>query len=118
MAKITKTVKKLDNNVVKALTIVCETAKQDLLGFEWLTHSANYANFPASLLVTCVFDTNQSLNAMLANQGDQALRKSIQQQLLKAGILLKDVRRHVCFDTEQACLEEHAGDWKKRFTII
>jgi len=31
-----KTVKKLDNNVVKALTIACEMAKQDTVGFEWL----------------------------------------------------------------------------------
>ncbi|MGK0307021.1 MAG: hypothetical protein ACI8UG_002783, partial [Gammaproteobacteria bacterium] len=45
-----KTVKKLDNNVIKALTIVCENAKQDIVGFEWLTHSANYANFPGSLV--------------------------------------------------------------------
>ena len=51
---------------------------------------------------------------MLANQQDQVLRKLIQKQLLQAGVLLKDVRRHVCFDTEQACLLEHNGDWKRR----
>ncbi|MEP1449246.1 MAG: Fis family transcriptional regulator [Paraglaciecola sp.] len=112
-----KTVKKLDNNVVKALTVVCENAKQDIVGFEWLTHSANYANFPRSLVITCVLDTSESLDLMLTSEQDKALRKQIQRQLLKAGILLKDVRRHVFFDTEQACLLEHNGDWKRRLAL-
>ncbi|WP_293749177.1 Fis family transcriptional regulator [uncultured Paraglaciecola sp.] len=109
-----KTVKKLDNNVVKALTIACEMAKQDTVGFEWLTHSANYSNFPASLVITCVLDNQQSLDTMLASQDDERVRKLIQKQLLKAGILLKDVRRHVFFDTEQACMSQNGGDWTSR----
>ena len=112
-----RTVKKLDNNVVKALTIVCETAKQDVIGFEWLTHSANYANFPGSLVITCVLDTSESIDVMLLNEQDIELRKQIQKQLLKAGILLKDARRHVFFDSEQACMLEHNGDWKRRLVI-
>lgn len=118
MAKLSKTTKKLDNNVIKALTIVCEGVKPELVGFEWLTHSANYANFPASLLVTCVFDNQASLTAMLDNQQDIELKKQIQQQLLKVGILLKDVRRHVCFDTDEACLAEHDGDWNQRLSLL
>jgi hypothetical protein len=109
-----KTVKKLDNNVVKALTIACENAKQEIDGFEWLTHSANYSNFPASLVITCVLDTQESLEKVTTHQQDEMLRKSIQKQLLKAGVLLKDARRHVFFDTEQACISQHAGDWKSR----
>lgn len=117
MASMNKTVKKLDNNVVKALSIVCENAKQDIVGFEWLTHSANYANFPASLVVTCIFDTEQSLQTALAKQQNTDLSKQVQKQLLNAGVLLKDVRRHVFFDTEQACLAEHQGNWKRRLAI-
>ena len=112
-----KTVKKLDNNVLKALTIVCENAKQDIIGFEWLTHSANYANFPGSLVITCVLDNSESLDSMIASEQDKGLRKQILNQLLKSGILLKDVRRHVFFDTEQACLLEHNGDWKRRLAV-
>jgi hypothetical protein len=112
-----KTVKKLDNNVVKALTIVCEHAKQDIVGFEWLTHSANYANFPGSLVITCVLNQSDSLNIMLVSEQDKELRKQIQKQLLKAGILLKDARHHVFFDTEQACLLEHNGDWERRLAV-
>ncbi|WP_339721493.1 Fis family transcriptional regulator [uncultured Paraglaciecola sp.] len=112
-----KTVKKLDNNLVKALTIVCEMAKHDIVGFEWLTHSANYANFPGSLVITCVLDNSQSVDVMLLSEQDIVLRKQIQQQLLKAGILLKDIRRHVFFDTEEACLLQHSGDWKRRLAV-
>jgi hypothetical protein len=112
-----KTVKKLDNNVVKALTIVCEHAKQDIIGFECLTHSANYANFPGSLVITCVLNQSDSLNLMLVSEQDKELRKQIQKQLLKAGILLKDARHHVFFDTEQACLLEHNGDWERRLAV-
>lgn len=109
-----KTVKKLDNNVVKALTLACESFKQDISGFEWLTHTADYANFPSSLVVTCVFDTTDSVQMALTHSQDVAMRRTIQQQLLKAGVLLKDVRRNVCLDSEQACLAEHNGDWKAR----
>ena len=109
-----KTVKKLDNNVIKALTAVCEQAKQEMAGFEWLTHSADYSNFPGSLVVTCVFDTQDSLDNMQVQQQDQWLRKTIHKQLLKAGILLKDARRNVFFDSEEACLLAHNGDWKRR----
>jgi hypothetical protein len=112
-----KTVKKLDNNVVKALTIVCEMAKQDIVGFEWLTHSANYSNFPGSLVITCVLDNQQSLDSMLANQHDELIRKLIQKQLFRAGVLLKDARSHVFFDTEQACMSQNGGDWKRRLSI-
>ncbi|MFT4811455.1 MAG: hypothetical protein ACI9LX_004832 [Paraglaciecola sp.] len=112
-----KTVKKLDNNVIKALTIVCENAKQDIVGFEWLTHSANYSNFPGSLVVTCVLDTSQSVDIMLLKEQDTELRKQIQKQLFKSGILLKDARRHVFFDTEHACLLEHNGNWKRRLAV-
>ena len=112
-----KTVKKLDNNVVKALTIACEMAKQDVVGFEWLTHSANYSKFPGSLVITCVLDTSHSLDVLLASEQDKELQKQIQKQLLQAGILLKDVRRHVFFDTQQACLLEHNGDWKRRLAV-
>jgi hypothetical protein len=109
-----KTVKKLDNNVVKALTIVCDQVKAKHIGFEWLTHTADYANFPASLVVTCIFDTNNALDEAKNSQLDVVIRKLIQQQLLKVGVLLKDAKRHVCFDTEEACSLESNGDWSAR----
>ncbi|MFW8589392.1 Fis family transcriptional regulator [Glaciecola sp. 2405UD65-10] len=109
-----KTVKKLDNNVVKALTHVCELAKCEIPGFEWITHTASYDNFPASLAVICVFDTEASVELANSKDLDVYLRRQIQGQLLRVGVKLKDARRHVRFDSEEACNEQHQGNWQLR----
>ena len=114
MAANKSTIKKLDDNVVKALTRVCEEAKRSIDGFDWLTHRADYSNFPGSLVVTCVFVDEQTLSTAKAAQQDALLRKLVHKHLLKAGILLKDPRRHVLFDSEEACAAEHQGNWAKR----
>ncbi|WP_416307260.1 Fis family transcriptional regulator [Neptunicella sp. SCSIO 80796] len=109
-----KTVKKLDNNVIKALTLACETAKDKVPGFSWLTHTASYDRFPGSLMVTCVFDTDEQLKQACEQEHDRYIRKLIQGHLLKVGVVLKDVRQHVFFDTEQQCELQHGGDWDTR----
>lgn len=109
-----KTVKKLDNNVLKALTKACEEAKEKVEGFEWLTHYAHYDRFPGSLAVICVFDSPESLAGACEQQSDVYMRKLIQNHLLKVGIVLKDARKHVFFDNEVDCQDEHAGDWQRR----
>ncbi|WP_166423221.1 Fis family transcriptional regulator [Paraglaciecola sp. 20A4] len=109
-----KTVKKLDNNVIKALTNVCELAKRKVSGFQWITHTASYDRFPASLTVICVFDTQASLEQANVEEQDIYLRRQIQTQLLKVGIKLKDARHHVRFDTEQACEAQNNGNWQLR----
>jgi len=109
-----KTIKKLDNKLVLALTAACEQAKDTTTGFEWLTHTADYANFPGSLHVRCIFDTDASLKDALALGKDSDIVKLIHSALLKAGFLLKNPARHITFDTEQACAREHQGDWKRR----
>ena len=96
-----KTIKKLDNRVIKALTRVCEYAKDNIQGFEWITHTADYSHFPSSLAVTCVFKTNQSLNQAKCDQNDIFLIKYIQQSLLKDGIVLKKPTHNIHFDTEE-----------------
>jgi hypothetical protein len=117
MSAMKSTVKKLDDNVVKALTLVCEQAKQQVDGFDWLTHRADYSNFPNSLVVTCVFLNEQQIVNAKADSQDAFLRKLIHKHLLKVGILLKDPRRNVFFDSEEACAAGHGGDWDRRLTI-
>jgi small-conductance mechanosensitive channel len=109
-----KTIKKLENKLVQALTKACEEAKLHSRGFEWLTHTADYANFPASLHVRCIFDTDSSLLIAKKSGQDSDIIKLIHAALLKAGILLKHPKQHITFDTEQACDREHQGNWKKR----
>lgn len=109
-----KTVKKLDDNVVRALTIACEEAKLKVAGFDWLTHSASYDNFPASLVVTCVFQTKNDCEYAREQNWDHYMKKAIQAQLLKVGIVLKNAKNQIRFDSEEACHLEHGGNWKLR----
>ncbi len=95
-----KTQKKIDNNVRLALTAACEQFLEDISGFQWLTHEADYSNFPASLLITCVFDTAESQQQACQNGDSDKMQSAIQRQLLKIGVILKIVKQQVIFDSE------------------
>lgn len=115
--KLNKTTQKIDNNVCKALTLACEDFKTEIEGFNWLTHRANYTNFPASLIVTCVFDIDAEVVALKENKLDDHFRDIIQKHLLKVGVVLKNVRQNVHFDSEESCLREHQGQWADRLKL-
>lgn len=109
-----KTQKKIDKNISVALTEVCEQALKEVPGFTWLTHQADYSNFPASLLVTCVFKTEDDLLQAHNARLGPTMKKRIQAKLLKIGVILKRLEQQVIFDTEEACTKEHDGDWQQR----
>lgn len=115
--KLNKTNKKIDNNICKALTIACEYLKDEVPGFNWLTHRVNYSNYPASLLITCVFETEIDIEKMKFQLLDKRLRNEIQKQLLKVGVVVKNISQQVHFDTEEACLSQSGGDWPQRLAI-
>lgn len=115
--KLSKTNQKMDNSVCKALTIACESSLHEVEGFVWLTHRANYTNFPGSLVVTCVFNTDAEIEAMKTQQQDEFLRSSIQKQLLKVGVVVKNINRCVLFDSEEACNKKHSGEWSNRLAL-
>ena len=115
--KLNKTSQKIDNNVCKALTIACEDALHEVPGFEWLTHRASYTNFPASLVITCIFNTDAEVDEMKAFQQDDFLRNAIQKQLLKVGVVVKNINHAVRFDSEEACLRQHQGQWPERLAL-
>ncbi|MFT5543418.1 MAG: hypothetical protein ACI96N_002626 [Arenicella sp.] len=98
--------KKLDQHVIDALTSVCEKAKIDIDGFEWVTHIANFDNFPNSLNITCVFSTRVSLANARTNGQITTLVNDIDKQLSKLGIVLKSPSKQIHFDTEQANAKE------------
>ncbi|WP_299973732.1 Fis family transcriptional regulator [uncultured Pseudoteredinibacter sp.] len=111
MAKAkSKTEKKIDNNIRLALTAACDQFLEDIPGFQWLTHQANYTNFPASLMITCVFDTEESSN----HTNKPKIYKVIQSKLLKIGVKFKSPERQVMFDSEEACTHEDDGKWNER----
>ncbi|WP_028025719.1 hypothetical protein [Enterovibrio calviensis] len=106
-----KTDKKIENSLREALTEVCDIALEQHEGFEWLTHFANYGSFPSSLRIVCIFDSN----AHLANADTDALCGLIKEKLVDIDIKLKDITRHVTFDTQENCNVENNGKWSDRF---
>ncbi|MEX1221785.1 MAG: hypothetical protein WEA82_06695 [Idiomarina sp.] len=71
--------KKIDREIIRALTGVCEHAKIEVDGFKWLTHEVNYQRFPQSLRVLLVFSDKVHEDQVLA--GLQALVPAVQQAL-------------------------------------
>ncbi len=81
-----KTDKKFDNQLKLLLTEVCETALKEVDGFQWLTHTVNYSNFPKSLKVVCVFDTDEQLSTFTRNSSKNSLTALIQVKLNEIGV--------------------------------
>lgn len=113
-----KSDKKLDKQLRITLTQACELALKEFEGFEWLTHVVNYDNFPKSLKVICVFETNEHL----ARFEDSMLKSSfisiINKQLLDIDLTLKNINKHIIFDTEEKCQLQHRGNWAQRLTNV
>jgi hypothetical protein len=106
-----KTDKKIDNALIKVLTEVCDIAQKNYDGFKWITHFANYNNFPDSLSVVCIYDTNEQLKKADVN----GICRLINEKLLSIEINIKDIHRHINFDTEENCTNENDGKWNERF---
>lgn len=96
-----KTQKKIDNHVRLVLHDACEHFLAGTPGFQWLTHEANYSSFPASLVITCVFDTQGSWQQACQNGDSSNMQKHIQAKLLKIGIKLKTPKQQVVFKSEK-----------------
>jgi len=109
-----KTQKKIDNNIRLALTSACQSMLEEVPGFQWLTHQADYTNFPASLLIICVFDSpDQQLQAESSGKASQ-MKRVIQAKLLKTGVKFKSLEQQILLDNEQVCKQEHQGNWTLR----
>ncbi len=97
-----KTQKKIDNNIRLALTDACEQFLGTMPGFQWLTHEANYSDFPASLLITCVFDSAENQQQACQNGQAVTMQNLIQAKLLNIGVKLKTAKQQVIFKHEEA----------------
>lgn len=108
--RMRKTDKKIDRALSAVLTEACDTAKGEFEGFSWLTHLVDYGNFPASLSVVCVFDTNEQ--RLKANK--ERLSALIGSKLASIDIKIKDIRLPVSFDSEESCKKQNNGRWHER----
>ena len=113
-----KTDKKIENIIRKALTDVCELALKDVEGFKWLTHVvSSYKDVPASLLITCVFETEKSLSHCLKGDLKPYFQNLIKDNLMAVGIDVKNIKQQVYFDSEEACEQYHRGNWHERLKL-
>lgn len=109
-----KTDKKIDNQLRIVLTQVCEDALKRVEGFVWLTHLVNYSAFPDSLRVVCVFETNDNVEQYLASEDKKYLQGLIQNEFNQMGIKLKNINKHISYDSEENCARDHDGNWAQR----
>ncbi len=102
-----KTDKKIDKKICQALTKACEKAKNEVPGFQWLTHLVDYNQFPDSLSVICIFDTKAELEIAYQNQKDQLIISLIKSELEQINIRLKEISRHISMVTESSIISEN-----------
>ena len=110
-----KSDKKLDNSIRIELTDICESALKSIDGFIWLTHLVNYDDFPSSLKVICVFETNNHLKHFIQGNDKDRLCAPIIKCFGKLGIKLKKPDKHIAFDSQESCDLHHNGNWAERF---
>jgi hypothetical protein len=106
--------RKIDNQLRLVLTDVCEITLKEINGFQWLTHLVNYSNFPNSLKVVCVFDTNENLSCFMSKDSKKELTSLLKVKLHEADVKVKNVTDHILYDTEENCEKEHNGKWADR----
>ena len=92
-----KTDKKIDKKLREALTDVCHFALQDIDGYQWISHTVNYNNFPDSLVITCMFADKESAEGA-KQQGE--LLTVINEKLSEVEINLKNTHKQVSFKAE------------------
>ena len=96
-----KSDKKLENAIRLALTNVCEEALETVEGFQWITHTVNYKDFPNSLSILCMFDNPENLIAAKASKKDNHLKSWIEKELAGQNIIIRNINSVVSFDTEE-----------------
>ncbi|KPH01953.1 hypothetical protein AEQ67_03340 [Pseudomonas sp. RIT-PI-q] len=104
----------IERRLVATLTEACETAKAQIVGFAWLTHEVDYVEFPASLRVVWVFDTEAQKDQALAGGQGERMVELTAIALSEADVLVSPVSAHVQFDSEEQCQRANAGNWQQR----
>lgn len=113
-----KSDKKTENLLIKALKNSCETALDTIDGFQWLTHFVSFSNFPKSLTIVCIFDTNENRSKMTASNKHLYLHSLIDENLNAVGIHVKDIQSQLRLDTEEDCSIQNNGKWNERFKSL
>ncbi len=93
-----KSDKKVENLIRNVLTEVCEDTLKGSDGFLWVTHTVQFSNFPQSLKIVCVFETNQDRAEFLVGEGQQHVSATIQKAFDKVGVQLKNASKQISYE--------------------
>ncbi len=97
--KMSKTTKKLNDRLLLVLKKLTLQAKEELEGLVSVSHTVQFDLFPGSLLVNCVFETDEFLDK--AKSSEKLYQKKLHNMLMKQGILLKEAKRNLKFGVKE-----------------
>ncbi|UVL42943.1 hypothetical protein LOY55_12910 [Pseudomonas sp. B21-040] len=104
---------RIERRLITTLTDACETAKGEIKGFAWLTHTADLNALAETLKVIWVFETLADKKLALADTKTRIFELTAI-ALNEANIDLNPSDHSVRFDSEEECQRTHGGDWQKR----
>ena len=116
MKSLKRNEKKIENAIVRALNGVCETLRYESNGFSWLTHFVDYSNFPQSLKLVFVFDTNQSLKSAKNEALFQTIFELTETRLKSEGVYVKRIDKAVFFDTDENGADFNDASWCRKYS--
>ncbi|WP_373423219.1 hypothetical protein [Ectopseudomonas alcaliphila] len=91
----------IERELIRTLTLACETAKSEIVGFQWLTHDVDYERFPQSLRVTWMFDNEANRARALASADKARMLALTQAAFDEVGISVSSIAEHVAFSVER-----------------
>lgn len=106
---------RIERRLITTLTEACETAKSEIKGFTWLTHTADLNALAETLKVIWVFETLAD-GKLAQTEAKARIFELMTIALNEANIDLNLSDHNVRFDSEEECQRTHGGDWKKRLT--
>lgn len=99
MKKLSKVQLKQQALVFGVADKIEEQGREELQGMVQCWFDVEYHHFPGSLLLRFQFENEESLAA--AEPELKKWQKRLSAALLKKGVILKDMRRHLVFTTEE-----------------
>ena len=110
-----KNEKNLDKAIVKALSDICETLKLRYDSFAWLTHFVNYNQYPQSLKIVFVFESNHALKKAKSEGLFKDIFELTESRLKRKSITIKHIDKAVFFDTEENGADFDSIKWGKKY---
>jgi hypothetical protein len=103
----------IERRLITTLTDACETAKGEIKGFIWLTHTADLNALAETLKVTWVFETLADKRLAQASAKVRVFELTAM-ALIGANIDVRPSDQTVRFDSEEECQSIHGRNWQKR----